>query len=69
MTYKKTLSIREAASRLGITRQSVHRAIQRGDIKARKKIVQKIEWRIPEDEIESYTIDETRRQSGHGNRR
>ena len=69
MTYKKTLSVGEAAKRLGISRQAVHYAIERGDLKARKKIVQKVEFRIPEDEVESYVVNTTRRESGMKNRR
>ena len=68
MKYKKTFSVGEAAKRLGISRQSVHSAIQRGTLEARKKIVEKVEYRIPEDALEAYAIDEPRRQAGLKNR-
>jgi len=57
----RTLSVKEAARKLGLSPNAVYQAIERGALKARKKIVKKVEYRIPLSAVESYTVD-TRRQ-------
>ena len=60
----KTLSVIEAAKMLGISRQAVHAAIVRGDMKARAKVVRKIVYRIPLEAVESYKVNRTNQKSG-----
>jgi excisionase family DNA binding protein len=53
---KKTYSITEAARKLGITRQAVHKAIERGTLKAEKREIVKIEWEIPAEALRAYSL-------------
>lgn len=59
MGSNRTLTVIEAAKELGLTRAAVYQAIERGDLKARKKIVQKIEIRIPLSAVRSYKVNTT----------
>lgn len=66
MTTKKTYTIREAAKKLGITPESVLKAIQRGRLKARKKSIkvpQKI-WIIDVSSVESYVVSKSHQSRG-----
>jgi predicted transcriptional regulator len=52
---KKTYTITEAAKKLGITRQAVHKAINNGAISARKVEVVKSEWEHPADALREHS--------------
>ena len=46
------LSTNQAAKRLGISRQRVHKLIQDGQIKAERQT--QVKWAIPEEEVTRY---------------
>ena len=46
------LSTNQAAKRLGISRQRVHKLIQDGQIKAERQT--RVRWAIPEEEVTRY---------------
>jgi excisionase family DNA binding protein len=55
MPTKKTFTLTEAAKKLGISRQAVHKAIEKGTLKARRIKVVKNEWQISADALRSYS--------------
>ena len=66
MARKKTYTIREAAKKLGITPESILKAIQKGRLKARKKFVkipQKI-WMIDVLSVEAYVVSKSHQSRG-----
>jgi hypothetical protein len=66
MAIKKTYTIREASEKLGITPESVLKAIQKGRLKARKKVVnipQEI-WMIDDASVESYVVSKSHQKRG-----
>jgi hypothetical protein len=66
MAVKTTYTIREAAKKLGITPESVLKAIQKGRLKARKKIVkvpQEI-WMIEVSSVEAYVVSKSHQKRG-----
>lgn len=64
---KKAFTITEAAKKLGISRQAVHLAIQRGALKARAKKVIEVVWYIPEASLESYRVSGLHQSTGKKN--
>jgi excisionase family DNA binding protein len=50
----KKLTITEAAKRLGVTRQAVHRAIQWKLLKAKEEQILRKVWLISESALEDY---------------
>ncbi|MFI5303732.1 MAG: helix-turn-helix domain-containing protein [Nitrospiria bacterium] len=66
MATKKTYTIREAAKKLGITPESVLKAIQKGRLKAQKKVVKvPQEIRMIEDlSVEAYVVSKSHQSRG-----
>jgi hypothetical protein len=64
---KKSFTITEAAKKLGISRQAVHKAIAAGTLKARKRQVVKIEWQIPGDALRAYSVSGAHQSAGKKN--
>ena len=64
MPAKKTLTISEAAKKLGISRQAVHLAIQKGVLKARAKRVVSLIWMIPVEALEAYRVSSVHQSAG-----
>jgi len=54
MPAKKNFTLTEAAKKLGISRQAVHKAIAAGTLKARRIDVIKSEWEIPAEAVREY---------------
>lgn len=50
--------------KLGISRQAVHSAIQKGTLKARKIRVSKSEWQISAEALRSYIVSELHQSVG-----
>lgn len=54
MKKSKSYTITEAAKKLGVSRQAVHEAIQKEQLRAEKgEIVQEV-WLIPESALKTY---------------
>lgn len=68
MPKKKTAyTITEAAKKLKISRQGVHKAINKGLLKARMgEVVQKV-WLIPADSIDAYQVSVSHKERGKKN--
>jgi len=66
-TKKKTFTITEAAKKLGISRQAVHKAILNGSLRARETKIIKTEWRIPADSLKSYQVSDLHQSAGKKN--
>ena len=64
MAAKKNFTLTEAAKKLGISRQAVHKAIERGALKARRVRVQKTEWQISAEALRSYIVSELHQSAG-----
>ena len=64
MPAKKNLTISEAAKKLGISRQAVHLAIQKGVLKARAKRVVSVVWMIPVEALEAYRVSSVHQRAG-----
>jgi|KBSMisStandDraft_5_1062788.scaffolds.fasta_scaffold2251418_1 excisionase family DNA binding protein len=56
MPAKKTYTLTEAAKKLKISRQAVHKAIAAGSLKARRVKVTREEWQISAKALESYSV-------------
>jgi excisionase family DNA binding protein len=66
-TKEKTYTLTEAARELGLTKQGVLNAIDKGRLPAeRKEIVRKI-WMIKADAVKAYKVSLTHQQSGKKN--
>lgn len=66
MPVRKTCTIREAAKKLGITPESVLKAIQKGRLTARKKLVkipQEI-WLIDVASVDAYVVSKSHQARG-----
>lgn len=66
MGHKRTYTIREAAKKLGISPESVLKAIQKGRLKAQKKIIkvpQEI-WMIEESSVDTYVVSKSHQLRG-----
>ena len=65
---KKThFSVGEAAKKLKISRQAVHKAIEKGTLQAVKKKVVKMEWQIPAESLHSYSVSDLHQAVGKKN--
>jgi len=64
---KKFYTISEAARKLGISRQAVHLAIQKGHLKAHERKAVISEWRISPKDLESYQPSGRHQASGKKN--
>jgi excisionase family DNA binding protein len=66
MATKKTYTIREAAEKLGITPESVLKAIQKGRLKARKKTVKVPQqlWKIEVSSVDAYVVSKSHQSRG-----
>ena len=61
---RKDFTLTEAAKKLGISRQAVHKAIEKGTLKARKIRVSKSEWQISAEALRSYSVSELHQSIG-----
>jgi excisionase family DNA binding protein len=65
MATKKThFTLTEAAKKLGISRQAVHKAIEKGTLKARRIKVVKNEWQISATALRSYSVSDLHQSIG-----
>lgn len=60
----KKLTLTEASKKLGLTRQTLHRAIQKGLIDAEKKEVVQEVWLISESSLANYQKLYSRKRPG-----
>jgi excisionase family DNA binding protein len=66
---KKYFTITEASKKLGISRQAVHEAIRRGQLKATKgKVVQTVSvWLVPSSALKAYRVSLSHKRRGKKN--
>lgn len=67
MPRSKSYTLTEAAKKLGISRQAVHEAIQKGQLKAEKTEVTQTIWLIPESAIQDYHVSASHKRRGKKN--
>ena len=67
MKKPKSYTITEAAKKLGVSRQAVHEAIHRKQLKAEKvKVVTEI-WLVPESALKDYRVSTSHKLRGKKN--
>jgi predicted DNA-binding protein (UPF0251 family) len=65
MAPKKThFTITEAAKKLGISRQAIHDAIQKGQLKAKRGQIVQTAWILSASAIESYQVSLRHKTAG-----
>lgn len=62
MKRSKGYTITEASRKLGITRQAVHDAIQKGNLQAKKTEVTQTVWLIPKAALKKYQKNYSRKR-------
>jgi hypothetical protein len=66
-TKKKTFTLIEAARELGLTKQGVLNAIEKGRLAAERKEIKRKIWIISADTVEAYKVSLPHQQSGKKN--
>jgi predicted DNA-binding protein YlxM (UPF0122 family) len=61
---KKSFTITEAAKKLGISRQAIHDAIRKGQLKAKRGQIFQTVWLVSADAIQSYEVSVRHRTAG-----
>ncbi|MFQ5903650.1 MAG: helix-turn-helix domain-containing protein [Candidatus Binatia bacterium] len=65
-TKKGSFTITQAARKLGISRQAVHEAIRKGQLKAKRGQIQVVQtvWLIPAAALRAYKVSLSHKQRG-----
>jgi len=63
MKKGKSYTITEASRKLGLTRQTLHEAIQKGQLEAKKGQLVQTVWLIPETALDQYRKFRSRKHS------
>ncbi len=64
---KKHFTITEASKKLGISRQAVHEAIRKGQLRAEKGQIVVSAWLIPQTALKSYRVSLSHKRRGSKN--